>query len=275
MEVHETAFVTSAFRAMHVLLSKDEFAHLWLNDRVQHWADTYLSTVTGEESAAHSMRNRYFLDSIHRLFKDGNIEYLINFGCGFSMYPYLLPHGLKHIEIDKPEVIRHKDQKTELWEDQGILPLRNIVRIPCDFSENYEKELIGKINDIKKNSPCFILLEGVLFFLTREEMLRLFQLFNTLQKQGDRIGSVSFRAKDTESKAFALLLDFMKKENPHGTEEARYQTVEEKFYKSLPGYELVDQQDFFSLSKSYQHQPSATQDMIINEQFYQLQKTRP
>ena len=273
MEVHETAFVTSAFRAMHAALSRDEFAHLWLNDKVQYWADTYLSMVTREESAAHSMRNRYFLDSIHRLFKAGKIEYLINFGCGFSMYPYLLPDGLKHIEIDKPEVIRHKDQKTLLWEEQGILPARDIVRIPCDFSEDYENELFDKIINIKKNSPCFILLEGVLFFLTREEMLRLFQLFNTLQEKGDSIGSVSFRAEDTENKAFSLLLEFMKKENPHGTEEVRYQTVEDHFYKALPGYDLVDHQDYFSLSKNYQHQPTTTEDMIINEQFYQLQKT--
>lgn len=273
MEVHETAFVTCGFRAMYRELSKDKFAHLWLNDSVQKWVDAYLSTVTPEEAVAHSFRNRYYLDSLKKLVSDKKIGFLINFGCGFSMYPYLLPDTLHHIEIDKPEVIRHKEKQTRSWVEEGVLPKRNITRVSCDFSERFENELYSKIMDLKQDTPCFILLEGVLFFLNRQETQNLFQLFNNLQGENDWIGTVSFREEDTKNSAFELLLSFMEQEHTTGSEEVVYQTVEDHYYSDLPFYEIADHQDFFSLASHYGYTPSKEKDMIINEQFYLLKKT--
>lgn len=272
MEVHETAFVTCAFRSMHRELSKDSFAHLWLNNRVQKWVDAYLTKVTPEESAAHSLRNRYFLETIKELTNEHQLKLLINFGCGFSMYPYLLPEGLRHIEIDMPQLINYKREQTALWQDKKVLPPRDIEFIGCDFGTRFKDSLLQQIRELKGDDPCFILLEGVLFFLTREETDELFGLFDDIQEPGDFIGSVSFREKDTKNKAFSRLKNFMREDSGEALNKVYYQTVEDTYYNNLPSYELLEHQDFFSLAPKYGYSPSHEPDMVLNEQLYLLKK---
>ena len=164
IKIHETAFVTSAFRAFDENLSQDIFAKLWQNPKTEQWIAAYLNKVSSEETYTHCLRNRYFLDKIKDLVQNQEIEVLINFGSGFSMYPFLLNENLINIEIDKPEIVDYKKDKIKKWQKENILPKRNIHFIGVDFSENYKKDLLSKINSITANKSSFILVEGVLFF---------------------------------------------------------------------------------------------------------------
>ena len=105
IKIHETAFVTSTFRAFDENLSQDNFAKLWQNSKTERWIEEYLDQVSSEETYTHCLRNRYFLDRIKDLVQNQEIEVLINFGSGFSMYPFLLNEKLINIEVDKPEII--------------------------------------------------------------------------------------------------------------------------------------------------------------------------
>lgn len=270
MEVHETAFVTCAFRSMHEELSGDSYAHLWTDRKTKQLSESYLNAVTPEESAAHSLRNRFYLDTISNLYRNGSVEILINFGCGFSMYPFLLPETLRHIEIDLPHLIDYKKEKIANWQKEGRLPHRDISYIRCDFATDFESELLHTIRSLKGHAPCFILLEGVLFFLDEKGTDTLFSLFHALQGPGDSIGSVSFRKEDTRNTAFSKLLKFMKEVSGAGDMPVQFQTVEDEYYSSLPNYEVTTHQDFFSLAKHYGYRPSSPPDMTINEQFYHL-----
>lgn len=105
IEIFETAFVTADFRAHDTSLSKDIYAHLWSTKRTKEYKNEYVNSVSKYEPLAHCLRNRFFLDKIKILHTKKDIEILINFGCGFSMYPFLLPKNLLHIEIDMPNSI--------------------------------------------------------------------------------------------------------------------------------------------------------------------------
>ncbi|WGK64866.1 hypothetical protein [Croceiramulus getboli] len=48
MKVHETAYVTCAFRALHEELSGDHFAHLWVSPEITAWMQDYLHKVSAE-----------------------------------------------------------------------------------------------------------------------------------------------------------------------------------------------------------------------------------
>ena len=82
IKIHETAFVTSTFRAFDENLSQDYFAKLWQNSTTENWIKEYLDQVSSEETFTHCLRNRYFLDTIKDLIQNQQIEVVINFGSG-------------------------------------------------------------------------------------------------------------------------------------------------------------------------------------------------
>ena len=94
IQIHETAFFTSSFRAFNEALSGDKYAKLWLNPKTDAWIQEYLTEVSSEETYTHCLRNRFFLETIKDLAASKQIEVLINFGSGFSMYPFLLDESL-------------------------------------------------------------------------------------------------------------------------------------------------------------------------------------
>ncbi|MGB3342297.1 MAG: class I SAM-dependent methyltransferase [Aequorivita sp.] len=271
IKIHDTAFVTSSFRAFDENLSQDKFARLWQNSKTEKWIKEYLDQVSSEETYTHCLRNRYFLDRIKDLVQNQEIEVLINFGSGFSMYPFLLNEKLINIEIDKPEIVDFKKDKIKKWQKQNILPKRNIHFIGVDFSENYKEDLLTKINSIAANKPSFILVEGVLFFLDRMETDNLFDFFNTIQKSGDYIGSASFQETIKETKAFKNLLSFFNQKISK-TNENDYQTIDDEYYSSMKDYKLIDHQDYFSLSKKYGNKIKLSNELVLNENFYLLKK---
>jgi len=271
IQIHETAFFTSSFRAFNEALSGDKYAKLWLNPKTDAWIQEYLTEVSSEETYTHCLRNRFFLETIKDLAASKQIEVLINFGSGFSMYPFLLDESLIHIEIDKPEIVNYKASKIEEWQNEKKLPKRDLHFVGVDFSEDYKTKLLEQIQQIKGDKPCFILIEGVLFFLDKAETDGLFSFFNLIQTDGDYVGSASFQDDLKSSTAFKRLLRFLNKKVSK-TSESDYLTLQDSYYKSLPDYNLKDHQDYFSLSKTYNNTIHLKPDLILNEHFYVLKK---
>ena len=264
-------FFTSSFRAFNEALSGDKYAKLWLNPKTDAWIQEYLTEVSSEETYTHCLRNRFFLETIKDLAASKQIEVLINFGSGFSMYPFLLNESLIHIEIDKPEIVNYKASKIEEWQNEKKLPKRDLHFVGVDFSEDYKTKLLEQIQQIKGDKPCFILIEGVLFFLDKAETDGLFSFFNLIQTDGDYVGSASFQDDLKSSTAFKRLLRFLNKKVSK-TSESDYLTLQDSYYKSLPDYNLKDHQDYFSLSKTYNNTIHLKPDLILNEHFYVLKK---
>ncbi|CAM1369678.1 putative Adenosine-deaminase (Editase) domain protein [Tenacibaculum litoreum] len=267
IEIHETAFVTSIFRSLNEGLSKDVYAKLWNNSRTNVLVKKYLDQVCLEEVSAHCLRNRFFLEEIERL----KPEVLINFGSGFSMYPFLLDKNIVNIEIDKKEIVDYKNEKIKELQNQEKLPKRTIHFIGVDFNEDYVEGLLKRIKAIKKNKTSFILIEGVLFFLSRKDTDKLFDFFSVLQGKGDYIGSASFQKGLKKSEGFKKLLDFCNKEMVK-TEASDWQTIEDDFYRESKSYELINDQNYFSLSQKYNNEVKLEKDLILNENFYILKK---
>ena len=92
IQIQDTAFVTSSMRATDEALSKDCYAKLWETEQSKMWMQAYANTVSHLEPVSHCLRNRFFYETISALASNGEIEVLLNLGCGFSMYPYILKH---------------------------------------------------------------------------------------------------------------------------------------------------------------------------------------
>jgi len=273
INIHETAFVTAAFRAGDIDLSMDRFAHLWANPIVANHAMSYSSAVSAYEGYAHCLRNRYFHDTIKQLISKENIDVIINFGCGFSMYPFLLDASIQYIEIDKGDVITYKKAETEAWQKEGLLPERNITYLEADFNAASLHDLYKQLAEIKSGKRSFILLEGVLFFLGKSDTIRLFDLFNLLQGPEEFLASVSFQPRLEKQAVFKKLIEFVEG-NLNKNQQFDYQTVPDSFYKDIATYVLVDHQDSFSLSERYRPEKRLPFEEILNEHMYLLKKLK-
>lgn len=271
IEIRDTAFLTCTLRSYEEELSKDIFAKLWVDERQNIWIKKYLDLLSYEEVWTHCFRNRYFLETIEHLAKAGKIKTLINFGCGLSMYPYLIDEKLEYIEIDTPQLIDYKKAHIENWQSEGILPQRDVHHIGVDFNEEYQEKLAKLIGEITQGKPSFILIEGVLFFLTQELIKGLFDFFDSVQTSGSYIGSVSFQDIIAEKPGYKKLISFMKLVVP-GSDESNYQTLPDSFYTSRKNYRLIDHQDYFTMSKKHDHLIRLAEDEILNENFYLLEK---
>lgn len=195
----------------------------------------------------------------------------MNFGCGFSMYPFTLPPSVLYVEIDTRDVISFKKDKTQQWQAKGVLPRRNIEFVSADFNAVSLEYLFSQLLPLSKDKKIFILIEGVLFFLGKEDTSRLFNLFNRLQKREDFIGSVSFEPSLVKQKVFKKLIDFVEV-NLEKNQQFNYQTVPEEFYSSVEGYQLIDHQDTLRLASRYKPDIPISEDEILNEHMYLMQK---
>ncbi|WP_408040993.1 class I SAM-dependent methyltransferase [Tenacibaculum amylolyticum] len=271
MEVHETAFMTSMFRAMNESLSSDTFSKLWSNSKTKTWVDAYLTEVSSEEVQTHCVRNRFFLEKIKQLFKENKVDTLLNFGSGFSMYPFLLDGSIQHIEIDKPEIIDFKKKKISNWIKEGKLPNRKIHFLGTDFSKDYEASITTELKALQKTKGTFILLEGVLFFLNKHQAERIFNFFEKIQKKGDYIGSVSYDASIEKRAAFLRLQDFFFNKKLT-TSKSDYLTLSHNFYKEKASYSVIEHKDYFRYSKELNNSINLKTTDILNENFYLLEK---
>jgi len=269
--IHGTAFVTSSFRAGDVKLSKDRYAHLWANPTVKDHANRYSTAVSMYEPYAHCLRNRYFCDKLVQLIEKESVEVMINFGCGFSMYPFIVNKDILFVEVDKEDVIAYKKDRLSNWQKQGLLSSKNIQYLEADFNQQDQTRLLEAIQKIKGNKKSLILLEGVLFFLAEHDTYCLFELFNTLQNKGDYVGSVSFTPNLEKEAVFNKLIDFVES-NLEKNHQFQYQTVPDTFYQNLDGYELLEHQDTFSLSKQYRPEKVLLKSEVLNEHMYLLKK---
>lgn len=271
INIHETAFVTAAFRAGDSALSMDKFAHLWDNPIVAKHAERYSNAVSVYEDYAHCLRNRYFYDTLKQLIRKEKIEVLMNFGCGFSMYPFLLDASLHYIEIDTSDVIAYKKEKTKAWQKEGLLPKRNITFLEADFNASSFQDLYKQLEALKLGQRSFILLEGVLFFLGKSDTTRLFDLFKQLQGPEEFLASVSFQPQLEKQSVFKKLIDFVEG-NLEKNQQFDYQTVSDSFYEDIEEYTLVDHQHTLSLSAHYVPENKLPLEDILNEHMYLLKK---
>lgn len=273
IKIHETAFVIATFRASNEELSKDKYSSYWKNPKTDKWIKNFLEKVSYDEPFTHSLRNRFFYETIKRLVDNKEVEVLINFGCGFSMYPFLFEKELINIEIDQKDIINYKKQEIQRLVKEGKLPDRQIHYIAKDF--NVEKEeLEEELKSIIKGRPSFALIEGVIFFLNKTTTNALMELISRVQTTGSYLGAVSYLESIEETACFKRLINFFNEEiMVNGKFE--YLNLPTSYYESLPPYELIENEDYVSLSEKFSPLNKIENgNLVLNENMYLLKKNK-
>ena len=88
---------------------------------------------------------------------------------------------------------------------------------------------------------------------------------------GDYIGSASFQDALKETTAFKKLMLYVNQTLTKASA-SDYKTIEDDYYRAQANYAMVDHQDYFTLSVRYGNPVRLSEDLILNEHFYLLQK---
>lgn len=272
MTIHETAFLTCAYRSSDPELSGDHYAYLYNNARTDDWVDAITAEVSDKEPFLHCLRNRFFLDKITDFFGQHPEGVLVNWGSGFSMYPFLIAKTVQCIDIDQNDIISYKSDLLNDWIKKGKIPKRNVEYIKADFRQNDLSTLIKSLKSIIDARPCFFILEGVLYFLSPAVTEMVFIAMKEIQKTGDLLGCVSFLPDAADTAVLKNLNAFFDKNN-FTDDTFSHQLLPHEFYTKRDGYVLKDHQDYCSLSQEYKPEMAIyDQFSILNENMYILKR---
>lgn len=272
MKVHETAFLTCAYRATEPALSHDIYAYLYGNELTDKWVKAVTEEVSSWEPFLHCLRNRYFLDTMTAFFEEHPDGVLVNWGAGFSMYPFLIGGHIRCLDIDQADIISHKSELLEQWMSEGKVPTRHMDYLVADFTRSQHADLISQVTRWIDGKPSFFVLEGVLYFLKPEVTDRLFETFKSIQTAGDLLGCVSFLPESLDTEVQIKLDTFFNRNNVVQGPFSHHPLSTES-YETRSGYTLIDHQDYCSLSARYSPERAiADWRTILNENMYLLRR---
>ncbi len=156
--VDASAHVVNCFRAKYTNISLDNFAHLWVTKPTDKPANRYLQEAGESEDIAHCLRHRFFLERLREFSIQAINGVFINIGAGFTNYPYLINTPITSCEVDKPNLIKSKQQKIQKLQSSQLLPERDILFLPItDLNKSSEnKKTIRLIKPMDSLTPIIL-----------------------------------------------------------------------------------------------------------------------
>lgn len=269
--VHASAYIVNSFRAKYPKISGDSYAKYWINDQGETLANHYLKVVGTTESQVHCLRHRFFLAKLNSFITQNPDGVFINIGAGFTNYPYLTPKKISTCEIDKPSILDLKKQKLLELEQAKILPPRRIEFLEIDDLNNLESidRLFKSLNAWLNYRPCFVILEGVFFWISVSTISYLFECLSKLQITGSWIGVTCFQPQETNKEMFNKLVNFSKTD--YGIAEFKPTTLPASFYHHLDSYQLLVHKNYLELYKECPTMnPIKDRSQVLEEDCYIL-----
>lgn len=130
-------------------------------------------------SLHYGLRKAYIESKVRLAISEGATQ-VINLGAGFDTLLYRLAEedpNLNCIEIDHPAT--HKEKKAALTQSEHKLD--NLHFLPVDFTHQTLQGELGQFQHFAPDRPTVCIVEGVLMYLTTEQIYHLFSSLVNLQ----------------------------------------------------------------------------------------------
>jgi len=253
LEISETAFWVNEVRARNEALSGDIYAKLWASRKNEAIWREYDQQLSGDHYEFYfGIRSRYFLSLLQSSLAAHPDLVFVNVGCGLSNYAFLAEGLSKSIEIDFPNVVQFKREKTLEWQKQGLLPPRHIVYLSANLNEADQRQtLLEKLRVEIAGKPAFILMEGITYFLDHNCLTALFELFAQVQTRDCRLAFDFFdpiRGADPPSARFRSFLETRigwSRDAYNFFEPAELVRMTQKYYKIEERSNILEKQNEF------------------------------
>jgi O-methyltransferase involved in polyketide biosynthesis len=256
--ITDSAFLVNESRSRRVDISKDIYAHLWINESTNKLWNDFYSEVYPFDDIQLSLRNRFFLEQLKSFINKSSNPVFVNIGAGFTSYPFLVSKDCKFIEVDLPNVINYKQSKIKEFIENGDLPNRDITFLSADICNKIDlmnlKETLIHLPDC---NSLFVLLEGITYFLNRQRLNQLFNMASELQTSNSIVAFDFWKPDDADHPVLNKLIKFFS--DRFGFDNKQYNLMDLDFIQNLKGYNLIDLTDIQELEKRY------TKDNFLSE----------
>jgi methyltransferase (TIGR00027 family) len=165
--VSATARWVAVYRAQETerpdAIFHDPFARQLAGERGEQIAQ---SMPLGRDNAWSIVTRTYLIDELVQQQVAGGVDTVINLAAGLDSRPYRmqLPHNLRWIEVDFPEILAYKE---EILREAN--PVCRLERIRLDLSDQLaRRELFSRLNDRAANA--LLITEGLLIYLTAADV---------------------------------------------------------------------------------------------------------
>jgi O-methyltransferase involved in polyketide biosynthesis len=271
--ISETAFLVNESRARNVELSRDRYAHLWVSDDTKKLWEDFSREVYPLDDIELSVRNRFFLERLDAALERDPTTVFVNFGAGFTSYPFLTERPCECIEVDYEHVCDFKRRKITDWRGEGILPDRDVEFIAADLADGVDVERLRAELALRLGErPSVATFEGITYYLDMGALVDLFEMLRGLQRPGSIVTLDFWTPDDAGRPIHARLKRFFNER--FGFEETRYNIFDVDFINSLDGYTVLEITDVQELERIYAGTSRLSDpDKIIPEHYAVLSRT--
>lgn len=270
--ISASAFLVNESRARKVDLSQDIYAKCWVTPETQELWAAFAKQVYPHDDLELSLRNRYFLDHLKTRVTAHSDFVFVNLGAGFTSYPFLLDAPCRCLEVDYPHVLAFKQEQIQKWQEVGTLPRRIIEFFAADL--NTERDLSALTQTLRSwttNTPSFILLEGISYYLTQSTLDRLFAIFRAIQAPGSIVGFDFWKPSIEQNSVFRRLQQFW--EERFGYSTSTYNFIDDASIQAITGYKVLEITNAAALEKVYCTTTALQEsDQMLPENYALLQR---
>lgn len=252
-KISDSAYLVNVSRAKSLQISNDIFAHLWipsdLKNVVYNLWDNYSKFVYPYDDIELGIRTNYFLKSINNILNEIPNTVLINLGSGFTSYQYLLQKEILTIEVDVTEIIEAKELRAKKLIKEKILPQRETIYLTCDFNNTEERiNLFKKLKKtLHKETKTFILMEGLLYYLSTNTTQKLLHNNQLIQLDGSVCAFDYWKPTVVKSEYYNGMMEFY--ESEMGMDRSSINFFYAKQLINTNCYDIMEDTDVFKQEK--------------------------
>ncbi len=240
-DVSGTAFVVNLSRARQVALSGDTWAHLWVTPETQALWDELAREVYAHDDVSLSLRNRFYLTRLRAFVAAHPDPTFVNLGAGFTSYPQLVDARCHAVEVDLPAIVGAKQARVDAWVADGTLPRRRLDFFAADLMRPDDLARLATALRAWCAGPSFVLMEGLVYYLTRDVLAQVFAMLAAAQQPGS---IVAFEYWPTDAARYAVyrrLGEYLARR--FGRPDREYTLLDAAAVRAIAGYTVVATSD--------------------------------
>jgi methyltransferase (TIGR00027 family) len=180
-----TAYWMASVRAMESARDDALFCDPWANDLAGAVGRQWIEGRSPESVVPIVLRTRFFDDLLRQMTRQGGIRQVVLMAAGLDTRAFRLdwPKETRLFELDQPEVLAYKDV---ILEAAGAQVACERHAISTDLTGPWQERQVAAGFDPRQ--PSGWLLEGFLFYLPSETIVRLLDEITELATSGSLVG---------------------------------------------------------------------------------------
>jgi len=157
------------------------------------------------------------------------------------------------------------------WQKQGRLPDRPVEFLSADLKNKKDLEKLAKaLGSAVGDSPSFVIMEGLTYYLDRGFLNRLFGMISQVQTSGSMLAFDFWKPGVDEHPVFRRLKEFFSER--FGREEIEYNLFDIDFIQSIRNYEMIELTDIQELERIFAQTDQLSNFEEILPEYYALLK---